>query len=75
MQLIYYGHFTYSDCENMSTLEFKWFYNELVKIKEAENKAKEEALKSAQAARDAAKQSRESSRGRRVTPHKGRHRR
>lgn len=37
--MVYYGHFSYSDCESMTHQEFKWFYEGLLEIqrKEAES--------------------------------------
>lgn len=54
--LVYYGHFSFEDCENMTSVELKWFYNELRMTKEAEQKAHEDAIKSANEARKAAQQ-------------------
>lgn len=43
--LVYYGKFTFSDCERMTSVELKWFHSKLVKVKSDENKAREDALK------------------------------
>lgn len=39
----------------MSTIELKWFYNKLVETKQLEAKQRDEAIKSAKQAREAAK--------------------
>lgn len=50
--LVYYGKFSFEDCESMTSLELKWFHNKLVEVKTSEIEAKEKAIKSAQQARD-----------------------
>lgn len=63
--LVYYGKFSFEDCENMTSVELKWFHKKLVETKDAENKAKEDAMKQAAEARKAAKNSVQSHKARR----------
>ena len=37
--LVYYGHFSYMDCEGMTSQELNWFYEGLLEIKKEEAEA------------------------------------
>ena len=54
-ELVYYGRFSFQDCEEMTSIELKWFHTKLIEVKNAENKAKQDAIDSAKRAREAAK--------------------
>ena len=43
-ELVYYGHFNYLDCENMTSVELKYFHKKLLEIKNAEKEAHKKAL-------------------------------
>lgn len=34
--MVYYGHFSFGDCENMTSQELKWFYEGLLEIQRKE---------------------------------------
>lgn len=58
--LVYYGKFSYTDCENMTSVELRWYHTKLLETKEAENKQREDAMKSAKQAREVVKQNNQS---------------
>lgn len=37
--MVYYGHFSFSDCENMTSQELKWFYEGLLEIQRKESES------------------------------------
>ena len=43
-ELVYYGHFNCTDCENMTLLELRWFHKKLLEVKNSENEAHKKAL-------------------------------
>lgn len=53
--LVYYGRFSYEGCESMTSAELNWFYTKLLETKDAENKAREDAIKSIKRSKRTAK--------------------
>lgn len=37
LYMVYYGHFSFSDCESMTSQELRWFYEGLLEIQRKES--------------------------------------
>jgi hypothetical protein len=52
--LVYYGHFSWSDTIRMSSSELNWNHTRLLEVKNEEREAQEKAFNEAQSQREAA---------------------
>lgn len=54
--LVYYGHFGYSELGSMTSMELNWYHSHLIETKDKENKAKEQAMRDIQNKQNQVKQ-------------------